>query len=150
MILTTGGLGPTADDLTRQAVAEAAGVGIAEDAQAWGVDRRLVQGFGPHATRSRTAARRWCRWGRAVVQPGGHRARTAHGTGRVHGVLFARASARSRADGARRTSNRGCARGRWAGAPSPRAGSTWGSLSESERRPRRGHASTATTIALWA
>ncbi|MEZ6003283.1 MAG: nicotinamide-nucleotide amidohydrolase family protein [Planctomycetota bacterium] len=35
MILTTGGLGPTADDLTRQAVAEAAGVGIAEDAQAW-------------------------------------------------------------------------------------------------------------------
>ena len=34
LIVTTGGLGPTSDDLTRNAVAKAAGVGLAENAQA--------------------------------------------------------------------------------------------------------------------
>lgn len=46
LIVMTGGLGPTGDDVTREMVCDAAGIGLALDEVQWDRIRRLLQSFG--------------------------------------------------------------------------------------------------------
>lgn len=64
LVLTTGGLGPTADDLTKEVCAKVLGIPLVEDAESM----RRMEAFSRPAgrrCRRRTASRRFCR--RAVL-----------------------------------------------------------------------------------
>ena len=75
LVVMSGGLGPTQDDLTREALAEVAGVPLVEDPDSLGGDRRHVR---PPQSRDERAQPRpgpVSQRGRAALQPGRDRAR---------------------------------------------------------------------------
>ena len=130
LVITSGGLGPTADDLTAEVVADFAGREMALDAaleeRIWAIvdaaARALARRRRGRDAGRRTASRRSCPAGATVLEPVGHRARArraAAGTA-ADGARAARAAARAAADvGRRRSATRAVARrcsrgaGRW-------------------------------------
>ncbi|MCK7515928.1 MAG: molybdopterin-binding protein [Desulfobacterales bacterium] len=89
--VATGGLGPTVDDLSAEAAAEAAGVGLRLDPTATGLHRGVFPNAQPadeplHPQAGHAAGR-----GRRPLQPGRHRARLQP-DGRALPVFSCRAS----------------------------------------------------------
>lgn len=71
LLLVCGGLGPTADDLTREAAAEALGLELAEDAESWAAIERRFAAMGRTASPNNRKQAALLHGARALPNPNG-------------------------------------------------------------------------------
>ena len=98
LVVMSGGLGPTQDDLTREALAQVAGVPLVEDRRFAGGDRRDVRPPQSRDDRAQPRPGPLSRGRRAVAQPGRDRARDLDAGRPCDHRLPARRPSRNEAD----------------------------------------------------